>query len=122
MWFDQAGTAYASLVPNLSTCSTTGAAPSGVQPNISPITVVKLQGRNWVKAGTGIYQAAYGPSGWVAEITGSINPSGPPRNLTVSCGPGTTSVTIPDVSGFAWAPAASPATSPSTAAPAPSAS
>jgi hypothetical protein len=104
MWFDRTGTPYASLLPNTSDCSTTGTPVSGGMPSNSPFTVVKLQGGSWVTTGTGVYQAAYGPGGWVAEMTGTWTPAGPPKSLTISGGPGTTPVTIPDVSSFAWAP------------------
>jgi hypothetical protein len=122
-WVDGTGTPYASLVPNMSTCSTTGAPPNGAVPSHWSPTVVKLEGSSWVPTGSGVFRAAYGPGDWVAEMKGILTPAGQPTSLTISGGPGTSPVTVPDVSGFAWAPsAASTTTSASTATPKPSAS
>jgi hypothetical protein len=88
-WFDQGGTAYASLVPNGSTCQTggfgNGQVASPIPANAVP-TVVKLQGGSWVKAGTGVFQAAYGPGNWEATFDGSIKSYLDAVTLTISGG------------------------------------
>jgi hypothetical protein len=106
MWFDRTGTPYASLVPNLSTCSTTGAAPtSGLYPAGAAPIVVKLSGVQWVKASSGIFQSGFGPGNWQAELTGTIPVANSPgMPLTISGGTGTTPVTVGGVTAFAWAP------------------
>jgi eukaryotic-like serine/threonine-protein kinase len=104
-WFDGTGTPYASLVPNQSTCSTTGVTPtSPIEPAGAAPTVVKLSGGSWVKAGSGIIQAAYGPGKWLAEQVGTTPiANSPGYSLTISGGTGTTPVTVQSVVAFAWA-------------------
>jgi hypothetical protein len=107
VWFDKSGTPYASLVPNASTCSTTGTPPAGgFFPAGATPTVVKLAGGAWVAAGTGVLRAAYGPGDWLAEQTGTTptaNDEG--TSLTISDGAGTTPVKVAaPVTNFAWAP------------------
>jgi hypothetical protein len=96
-WFDRAGTPYASVVPNLSDCST-----SNIEAGNSIPIVCTLEGGAWVKTGTGVSRAAYGPGNWLAELTGPMDGYGPSRTLTITGG--TTPATITDVSAFAWAP------------------
>jgi len=104
-WFDQAGTAYVSLVPNSSTCSGSGTATSGEGQPASAVPIVcKLEGSTWVTVGTGIFQAAYGPGDWLAEETGRISNYLDATTLTVSDGTGTTPATVRNTSVFAWAP------------------
>jgi hypothetical protein len=102
MWFDGSGTPYASLVPNLSTCRGGGVPWLA---NAAPI-VCKLVGGVWVKAGKGVFQAAYGPGNWLAEQTGVTNAKDflAPQTLTISDGGAITPITVPDVTNFAWAP------------------
>jgi len=104
-WFDQTGTPYVSLVPNSSTCSGSGTAASGGGEPASAVPVVcKLAGGTWVKVGTGVFQAAYGPGNWLAQETGSISNYVDATTLTISGGTGTTPVTVRSASVFAWAP------------------
>lgn len=106
MWFDETGTAYVSLVPNLSTCASTGipAVPEGMPVGYLPV-VCKLVNGIWVKtASTGVFQDSYGPGHWVAQLTGSTTQDGtPPTTLTVATGNGV--FTVNDVTAFAFAPA-----------------
>jgi hypothetical protein len=105
VWFDKSGTPYASLVPNLSTCATGAAPTNGYWPNGATPTVVKLSAGRWVKTGSGIFQAAYGPGKWLAEQVGTTPiANSPGYSLTVSGGAGTTPVTVQSVVAFAWAP------------------
>jgi hypothetical protein len=105
-WFDQAGTAYASLVPNGSTCQTGGFGNGQVAsptPKTGVPTVVKLQGGSWVKASTGAFQAAYGQGNWEANYSGSIQSYLDAASLTIS--DGSTHVSLPgQVRSFAWEP------------------
>jgi hypothetical protein len=108
MWFDKAGTPFASLVPNLSACATgaSAAAPAPWPANAAPI-VCKLDGTQWVRTGSGVFRAAYGPGNWLAEqvgVTDALNALAP-QPLLISAGAGTVSVTVSDVTAFAWAPA-----------------
>jgi hypothetical protein len=82
--------------------------------------VCKLSGGAWVRAGAGVFQAAYGPGQWLAEIAGTTDQNGgAPATLTISggasssgagssgagsSGAGHAVVTVPSVSAFAWAP------------------
>lgn len=105
MWFDSTGTAYVSLAPNLSTCTTGGAPPATYQPvGYLPI-VCKLVNGTWVKTGSsGVFQASYGPGSWVAELTGPTTQDGTaPTTVTVTVG--TSPFTISGVTALAgWAP------------------
>jgi serine/threonine-protein kinase len=113
VWFDRTGTAYASLVPNLGTCSTTTPPSGSPQPaGVAPI-VVKLSGSNWMPAGRGVFRAAYGPGSWLAEKAGVTTQGlAGPAALTISDGTAVAPVTVPDVTSaalaytdiFAWAP------------------
>jgi eukaryotic-like serine/threonine-protein kinase len=114
VWFDRAGTPYASLVPNLGTCSTSTPPSGSPQPVGATPIVCTLSGGTWVQAGRGVFRAAYGPGGWLAEKTGVTSQDGSsPATLTISGGTGTPPVTVADVTTtgfryadvFAWAPA-----------------
>jgi serine/threonine-protein kinase len=106
MWFDQTGAPYVSLVPNQANCKA-GTAPSGgpLPGGVAPV-VCKLSGDSWVKTGSGIFRAAYGPGTWQAEETGvTVIANSPGRSLTISEGTRTTPVTVSGgVTAFAWAP------------------
>jgi serine/threonine-protein kinase len=120
VWFDQSGVPYISLVPNLGTCSEatppSGSPPSPYPAGVTPI-VCKLSGSSWVPTGRGVFVAAYGPGGWLAEKTG-VTPHGDsgPVTLTISGGTGIAPVTVANVTttgfgsaqAFAWAPYAAP--------------
>jgi eukaryotic-like serine/threonine-protein kinase len=100
-WVDRTGTPYASLVPSPSDCATNTTLKSA---GITPI-VCKLSGGNWVPMGRGVFQAAYGPGKWLAEEAGvTVQNDFHPEALAISDGIGTTSVTVPNVDSFAWAP------------------
>ena len=105
-WFDRTGTPYASLVPNASTCLTGGSGNGKVTrptPANAVPTVVKLRGGSWVKAGTGVFQAAYGPGNWAATYSGSIRSYVKVASLTISNG--SLHVSFPgQVGSFAWEP------------------
>jgi hypothetical protein len=124
-WFDQAGTPYASLVPNMSTCNSgglgSGTAVGPLPANAVPI-VVKLEGGTWVQAGTGVFQAAYGPGSWLAQEVGRIAQNVDSVTLTVSDGKSPVSVNAGGLTGFAWAPSAASTATARTTSPAPSAS
>jgi Protein kinase domain len=108
LWFDPAGTAYASFIPNLSDCSTSGGPPPSPATPPTPI-VCKLVGGQWVRTGAGALQADYAPGGWLAQRSGPGSLALPPTSLVISHG--TTTITVPDVTTFAWAPTSSPAPS-----------
>lgn len=108
LWFDRSGTAYASFIPNLSDCKTSGNPATAFQPAHATPVVCKLAGGRWVKTGQGVIQSDYAPGGWLAQQTGTVasldiveSPGGT-YSLTISHG--TTTTTIPGVSTFAWAP------------------
>jgi eukaryotic-like serine/threonine-protein kinase len=100
LWFDRAGTAYASLVPNPSYCYESNP-PTGPQPLPTPV-VYKLVGGQWVRAGEGASQAAYAYGGWLAQQSGPASSGSTIAPLVISHG--TTTITVPDVTTFAWAP------------------
>jgi hypothetical protein len=103
MWFDRTGTPYASLVPNLSTCS--GPSPRGHLWTTGAVPIVcELSGGSWVKTGIGVFQAAYGPDGWLAEQTGVMAPASLTDTHALTITGGSAPVTIPNVAAFAWAP------------------
>ena len=103
LWFDRNGTAYASLIPNLSDCSTTGAPPTALRPPQAKPIVCKLVGGTWITVGEGEIQDGYARNGWIARQTGTVTDAPTPTYpLTISRG--TTSVTIPNVTAFAWSP------------------
>jgi hypothetical protein len=110
IWFDQAGTPYASLVPNTSTCLSggfgNGQVASLTAANVVP-TVVKLQDGTWVKAGSGVFRVAYGPGNWQATFTGRIASYLDAVSITVSGQAGKKSATVStmSVTPFAWSPA-----------------
>jgi Protein kinase domain len=108
LWFDPAGTAYASFIPNLSDCATSGGPPPSPATPPTPI-VCKLVGGQWVRTGAGALQADYAPGGWLAQRSGPGSLALPPTPLVISHG--TTTITVPDVTTFAWAPTSSPAPS-----------
>lgn len=101
LWFDSAGSAYASFIPNLTTC-TTSSPPPGLQPAHAIPIVCKLVGGRWVKTSQGTYQAAYASGGWLAQQTTGIPRASAFYTMVISHG--STSVTVPGVSAFAWAP------------------
>jgi tRNA A-37 threonylcarbamoyl transferase component Bud32 len=104
MWFDQAGTPYVSLLATVTPCAAPVAGQTVLAPNTAPV-VCKLAGTTWVPAGTGVFQAAYGPGHWLAEETGVSDQAGAAsQTLTISDGPGTTPATVTGVTGFAWEP------------------
>ena len=103
LWFDQAGTAHAAFIPNLSDCATSDNAPT--YPAHSTALDYEAENGRWVQAGTGMIQADYAPGGWLAELTGTIEyASQAAYQLTLSHGKTTT--TIPGVTSFTWSPAA----------------
>ena len=106
MWFDRTGTPYASLVPNLSTCTTTGAQPAAEYASGYAPIVCKLVGGAWVKTSSGVFRVGYGPGNWLAERTGTTGQAGAtPSTMTISGG--TSPVTLTNVTAFAWAPSQS---------------
>jgi len=105
LWFDPAGTAYASFVPNLTNC-TTSSPPGALQPpNAIPI-VCKLVGGRWVRTSGGALRASYAPGGWLAEQLGPASAGALDYSAAYSLviSHGGTAVTVPGVSAFAWAP------------------
>jgi hypothetical protein len=91
-----------SLLASASPC----AAPQGqsVLATNTASVVCKLVGTTWVRVGTGVFQAAYGPGHWLAEQSGVSDQTGAsPQTLTISDGSATTA-TAPDVIAFAWEP------------------
>jgi eukaryotic-like serine/threonine-protein kinase len=120
MWFDQAGTPYVSLLPSTHGCVAPLPGAGTIVPGHAAPIVCKLSGGTWVRAGTGVFQAAYGPGQWLAEIAGTTGGNGgAPTALTISGGaisggaipggaiPGGATpapVTVPSVTTFAWAP------------------
>jgi hypothetical protein len=80
--------------------------------------VCKLVGGQWVRTGAGALQADYAPGGWLAQRSGPGSLALPPTSLVISHG--TTTIAVPDVTTFAWAPTSSPAPS-AVSSPAPSA-
>ena len=106
LWFDQSGNAYVSLVPNLTDCKTTGQATGFFTPPHAVPIVCKLEDGHWVKVGTGDVAASYGPGGWLAQWTGAFAVTGvsAPSTNSLTITHGTTRITIPAVSTFAWAP------------------
>lgn len=106
LWFDRAGTAYASFISNLTDCDTSGKPATAFQaPHATPI-VCKLAGGRWVKAGQDVIQSGYAPGGWLAQQSGAVTSTdgsaGGTYSLTISHG--RTTITIPGVTAFAWAP------------------
>ena len=100
MWFDSSGTPHASLLKNLSDCASSGPL---WPPGAAPADCV-LAGGRWVKTGSGVLQAQYGPGRWVAETRGTPATGGPEAfPLTISDG-SSVRATVSDVSVFAWAP------------------
>ena len=97
-WFDPSGTPYVSLAPAIAACMTHSAGTG--QAGVAPV-VCKLVNGTWVKTGSGVFQAAYGPGNWLAEETGMTGQDGPEHSLTISNGSSRT--TIAGVLGFAWA-------------------
>jgi hypothetical protein len=109
MWFDQTGTAYASLIPNESTCATTGAAPTaGLSPAGYKPIVCKLVDGSWVKTGSGVFKASYGPGNWLAQATGTTGTALGGNRMTLTLSGGKAPVTVPGASDFAWAPSHGP--------------
>jgi hypothetical protein len=99
LWVDQSGTPYVSLAPNLG-CGGNAPRPADALP-----IVCKPAGGSWVKTGSGIVQAAYGPGNWLAEVTDLQSEIvGNPATMTISDGAKTPAVTVPNVTAFAWAP------------------
>ncbi|MCW2942755.1 MAG: hypothetical protein JWN00_5740 [Actinomycetia bacterium] len=104
MWFDRTGAAYASFLPNPSTCATTGNPPA---PIAHATTVVcRAEGGRWVQIGTGVIQAGYARDGWQAQLTGAASIDIVPvlTGTTLAVSHGKATATIPGVTGFAWAP------------------
>ena len=64
--------------------------------------VCKLVNGVWVKTGSGVFQAGYGPGNWLVEDTGVMGNDGPQQTFTLSNGVSRTTVT--NVIGFVWAP------------------
>ncbi len=105
MWFDQAGTPYVSLLPSTHGCVAPLPGVGTIVPAHAAPIVCKLSGGTWVRAGAGVFQAAYGPGQWLAEIAGTTDKNGgAPTALTISGGAAPASVTVPSVTAFAWAP------------------
>jgi eukaryotic-like serine/threonine-protein kinase len=130
MWFDQAGTPYVSLLPSTHGCAAPLPGAGNIVPGHAAPIVCKLSGGTWVPAGTGVFQAAYGPGTWLAEIAGTTGQNGgAPTTLTItggassggassggassggatsggasSGGAAPASATVPSVTAFAWAP------------------
>jgi hypothetical protein len=104
MWFDRAGTPYVSLLPSAHGCVAPLPGVGNIVPGHTAPVVCKLSGGAWVRAGTGVFQAAYGPGKWLAEVAGATDGNGgAPAAVTISGGAGP--VTVPDVITLAWAPA-----------------
>jgi hypothetical protein len=115
IWFDPSGAPHVSLVANSATCGNGIGSPywpAGAQP-----IDCMLVGNRWVKTGSGVFQEAYGPGTWVAQMTGTLSPSdmnpGPVQIgdhlsgttiLTVYHGDARSPVTARNVISFAWAP------------------
>lgn len=104
LWFDAENTAYASLVPNNSTCSGSGDAATGsLIPDGKPI-VCKLVDGHWTTVGTGVFAASYGAGGWMAQQTGTISQSSEMVAAT-TVSHGATTYKLPSgVGAFAWQP------------------
>jgi hypothetical protein len=103
LWFDPAGVAYASLIPNMTNCDTyrPGTVPTFYPPHDSPIVYERLDG-TWTRTGSsGVFQAGYGPAGWAGQLTGT-SPEAASYTLVLSRG--AADITIPGVSEFEWAP------------------
>jgi hypothetical protein len=66
--------------------------------------VAKLVGGHWVRAGTGVFNAAYGPGNWIAEQAGTMSQSGPDAT-TLTISGGKAAVTVHNATDFSWAPA-----------------
>jgi hypothetical protein len=68
---------------------------------VAPV-VCKLVNGAWVKTGSGVFQASYGPGNWLVEYAGVMGSDEAQRTFTISNGVSRT--TVSNVIGFAWAP------------------
>jgi hypothetical protein len=80
---------------------------------VVPPTVYRLEAGRWIKAGSGVIDAQYGPGGWRATLAGKVI-SGPLglsgyADSTLIMSHGSSRTSIRDVTAFAWAPSASTA-------------
>ncbi|HEX4701206.1 MAG TPA: hypothetical protein VH352_03680, partial [Pseudonocardiaceae bacterium] len=104
LWFDKSGIPYVSLVPNESTCTTTGAPPTGgFFPATATPTVWKLVDGHWVSAGIGTIQASDGPNGWTAHLTGTLT-NGTATGASLNISHSGQTAMVAGVTGFEWAP------------------
>jgi hypothetical protein len=102
LWFDQAGTAHAALIPNPSDCATSDSPPTF--PAHSTVVDYQAQNARWGQTGAGVIHAGYAPGGWQAELTGTIDDSSV-TGLRLALSHGATTTTVPGVTSFAWSPA-----------------
>jgi hypothetical protein len=105
LWFDAAGTAYASFLPNPTGCDASGNPVSASPAAPQNLIVCKLVGQQWVQTSGGVLQAAYASGGWLAEQSGPVSTAFASDGLhPLVISRGGTSITVPGVSAFAWAP------------------